>query len=149
VGDIYTKEKRSEIMSKISGKETRPEILVRKYLFSNSFRFRKNDNRYPGKPDIVLPKYKTAIFVHGCFWHGHDCKAGKLPETRKDFWQKKINDTKSRDRAKNELLKTNGWKVITIWDCELKTRKKRDKRLKALSNELKSNKIEFSKGNDS
>ena len=85
--DIFSKKKRSEIMSNISGKETKPEILVRKFLFSRGFRFRKNDSRYPGKPDIVLPKYKTAIFVHGCFWHGHKgCRRSKLPETNVSIW---------------------------------------------------------------
>ena len=88
MSDIYSKSKRSDIMSRISGKETKPEILVRKYLFSKGFRFRKNVKELPGKPDIVLPKYKTVIFIHGCFWHGHTCKRGKLPQTNYQFWQK-------------------------------------------------------------
>ena len=98
MSDIFSKQKRSEIMSKISGKETKPEILVRKFLFANGYRFRKNDKRYLGKPDIVLPKYKTIIFIHGCFWHGHNCLAGKLPETRKEFWKEKINGNIERDK---------------------------------------------------
>ena len=114
-------------MSKISGEETKPEKLVRDYLFSKGFRFRKNDIRYPGKPDIVLPKHNTSIFVHGCFWHGHHCKAGKLPETRKDFWKNKINATKARDKSNQEALRSMGWKVIVIWVCEIKTIKFREK----------------------
>ncbi len=85
-------------MSKVLGKETKPEILVRKFLFEKGFRYRKNDKRYPGKPDIVLPKYKTVIFIHGCFWHGHNCSAGKLPETKKEFWQNKIDSNIVRDK---------------------------------------------------
>jgi DNA mismatch endonuclease (patch repair protein) len=108
LADIFTKEKRSDIMSKISGKETKPEILVRKYLFANGFRYRKNDKRFPGKPDIVLPKYKTIIFIHGCFWHGHNCKRGKLPETRKSFWKKKISQNIERDKRNNDILENLG-----------------------------------------
>ena len=96
-------------MSKISGKDTKPEITVRKFLHASGFRFRKNDSRYPGKPDIVLPKYKTMVFVHGCFWHGHSCKAGKLPKTRKEFWSKKIRDNKNRDIKNKKNLEKLGW----------------------------------------
>ncbi len=107
-------------MSKISGKETEPEILVRKYLFAHGFRFRKNDKRFPGKPDIVLPKYKTIIFVNGCFWHGHEnCKKSKLPETRKEFWENKISGNIIRDQQNINYLKSMGWSVITVWQCEL------------------------------
>ena len=134
--DIYSKQKRSEIMSTISGKETKPEIIVRKFLFSEGFRYRKNDKRYPGRPDIVLPKHKTAIFVHGCFWHGHNCKAGKLPDTNREFWEKKIGDTRKRDKKKRKELESNGWKVITIWNCEIKTIKEREERFNLLSKEI-------------
>ena len=99
MSDIYTRRKRSEIMSKISGKNTKLEILVRKFLFAKGFRFRINDIHYPGKPDIILPKYKTIIFIHGCFWHGHSCKRGNLPETNREFWENKISNTKKRDKA--------------------------------------------------
>ena len=136
MSDIYSSQKRSEIMAKISGKETKPEILVRKFLFSKDFRFRKNDTRFPGKPDIVLPKYKTAIFVHGCFWHGHSCKAGKLPETRKDFWQKKINDTRVRDRKNQQSLELLGWRTIVVWNCEIKTIEARQQRFNKLLKEI-------------
>ena len=120
MSDIYSKQKRSEIMSKISRKETKPEILVRKHLFARGFRFRKNDRRLPGSPDVVLPKYKVVIFIHGCFWHGHDeCKKSKLPETNTEFWLTKIRKNVERDN-KNEIeLKLLGWKVIIVWQCEL------------------------------
>jgi DNA mismatch endonuclease (patch repair protein) len=136
MSDIFTKQKRSEIMSKISEKETKPEILVRKFLFSNGLRYRKNDKRYPGKPDIVLPKYKTVIFIHGCFWHGHNCPAGKLPVTRKEFWQNKIQGNIDRDKKNVEELKKQGWKVITIWQCELKNKEVTKKTLNELINTL-------------
>lgn len=124
-------------MSKISGKDTKPEILVRKFLFSKGFRYRVNDKKYPGSPDIVLPKFKTAIFVHGCFWHGHPgCKASRLPETRKEFWEKKINDTKLRDKRKIRELKKMGWNTIVIWQCEIKNTENRQKRLQSLLEEL-------------
>lgn len=136
MSDIYSIRKRSEIMSKICGKETKLEIIVRKFLFSSGLRFRKNDKRYPGKPDITLPKYKTVIFVNGCFWHGHDCKAGKLPETRKDFWKNKINATKARDKSNQEALRTMGWKVIEIWECEIESNKVREKTFRTLMNKI-------------
>jgi len=136
MADIFTKKKRSEIMSKIAGKETKPEILVRKFLFANGFRYRKNDKRYPGKPDIVLPKYKTVIFVHGCFWHGHNCPAGKLPETKKEFWKNKIQGNIERDKKNKIELEKKGWRVITIWQCELKNKKIQEKTLNNLINTL-------------
>tara|TARA_Y100000588_G_C13562610_1_gene631075 strand:+ start:134 stop:526 length:393 start_codon:yes stop_codon:yes gene_type:complete len=119
-------------MARISGKDTKPEIMVRSFLFGNGFRFRKNDKRYPGKPDIVLPKYKTVIFIHGCFWHGHSCKAGKLPATNVEFWRKKILNNKKRDERNVSELKEKGWNVIIIWQCELKNRYLREKCLKEL-----------------
>ena len=123
-------------MSKISGKETKPEITVRKYLFSKGFRYRKNDKRYQGKPDIVLPKYKTVIFINGCFWHGHNCPAGKSPETNKKFWEEKIAGNIERDKKNKAALKNAGWKVITIWQCELKNKEIREKTLTELTNTL-------------
>ena len=124
-------------MAKISGKETKPEILVRKYLFSQGFRYRKNVKSLPGSPDIILPKYKTAIFIHGCFWHGHEgCKRSKLPKTNKVFWRNKINATQNRDFRKVAQLKEMGWKVIKIWQCEINTKKMRDERLMNLLVEI-------------
>jgi DNA mismatch endonuclease (patch repair protein) len=136
MSDIFTIKKRSEIMSNISGKETKPEILVRKFLFAHGFRYRKNDKRYPGKPDIVLPKYKTTIFINGCFWHGHNCQAGKLPETRKEFWKNKISGNIERDKKNKAALQKQGWKVIIIWQCELKNKKIGGKTLKRLVSTL-------------
>jgi DNA mismatch endonuclease, patch repair protein len=136
MSDIYNISKRSEIMSKISGKETKPEIFVRKFLFENGFRYRKNVKELPGKPDIVLPKYKIAIFIHGCFWHGHHCKAGKLPETRKEFWEKKISDNAARDKKNMNILVESGLKVIVIWQCEINSMEKRAKAMKELYNAI-------------
>ncbi len=125
-------------MSKIGSKDTKPEIIVRTFLFSEGFRYRINDKRYPGKPDIVLPKYKTIIFVHGCFWHGHkNCKASKLPETRKRFWKKKISDNTKRDRKNIEELEKQCWNVIVVWDCEINNINKRKKRLQQLITEIR------------
>lgn len=124
-------------MSKIRGKETNPEIQVRKFLFSKGFRYRINDKRYPGKPDIVLPKYRTAIFVHGCFWHGHEnCKAAALPKTNRPFWGSKIRHNIERDQKNTELLEKDGWKVIVIWGCEIKNKKNREERLDMLVKEI-------------
>jgi len=108
-------------MSKIRGKDTKPEEIVRKYLFSQGFRYRKNVASLPGKPDIVLPKYKTCIFVNGCFWHGHEgCKYFVWPKSNSEFWDKKIHQNIERDIRNNKQLVTAGWNVITIWECELK-----------------------------
>ena len=126
-------------MSKISGKETIPEILVRKFLFSKGFRFRKNVKNLPGKPDIIFPKYKTAIFVHGCFWHGHSCKRGALPETNHEFWREKIGKNLERDIRNTAELKENGWNVIIVWQCEIKNKNERNIRLNKLIGELKAN----------
>lgn len=120
MADIFSTQKRSEIMSKISSKETKPEIYVRKHLFAKGFRFRKNDKRLPGKPDVVLPKYKTVIFVNGCFWHGHtECKKAKLPETRKEFWADKIKSNIERDERDLLQLQQMGWNVLVVWGCKL------------------------------
>lgn len=108
-------------MSKIRGDETQPEIVARKFLFSQGFRFRKNVKTLPGKPDIVLPKYKTVIFIHGCFWHKHkNCKKAQLPETRKEFWEKKINGNVERDKRNIRALRKTGWQVIVLWQCHLR-----------------------------
>ena len=118
--DKITPEQRHYTMSRIRGKDTKPEILVRKYLFSEGFRFRKNDKRYPGHPDIVLPKYKTVVFVNGCFWHGHEgCKYYTIPKTNTDFWVAKVQRNQARDRSDVEKLSQMGWNVITIWECQL------------------------------
>ena len=119
--DVHDKKTRSYNMSRIKGKNTKPEEIVRKYLFSKGFRYRKNDKKLPGTPDIVLPKYKTVIFVNGCFWHGHkDCRYFVVPKTNTDFWLNKINTNIERDKRKQEALKELGWNVIVVWECELK-----------------------------
>lgn len=110
-------------MSKISGKETKPEILVRKYLFAQGFRFRKNVEKLPGKPDIALPKYKTIIFINGCFWHGHKgCKKSALPASNTKFWKEKIEKNIERDNKEICELKSLGWNIEIIWQCELKNK---------------------------
>lgn len=119
--DLLSKEKRSWNMSRIKGKNTKPEILLRSLLHKRGFRFRLHDKRLPGKPDIVLPKYQTVIFVNGCFWHRHqNCKYSYTPKSRQEFWLKKFEKTVSRDKEKRDLLSSMGWQVITVWECELK-----------------------------
>lgn len=144
MSDIFSQTKRSDIMSKISSKDTKPEILVRKFLFSKGFRYRINVKTLPGKPDIVLPKYKTIIFVNGCFWHGHNCKKGKLPSSNTDFWKEKISNNKSRDAKNSDLLVKLGWKVIIIWQCEINNISNRKIRFECLLEELKSHYSEIS-----
>ena len=121
MADVHTPEQRSYNMSRIHGKNTKPEELVRKYLFSQGFRYRKNDAKLPGKPDIVLPKYKTVIFVNGCFWHGHEgCRYFVWPKNNAEFWKEKITRNIRRDKNNHQLLVEQGWRVIDIWECELK-----------------------------
>lgn len=135
--DIFTSKKRSQIMSNIRGNETKPEILVRTYLFSKGLRYRKNVKTLPGKPDIVLAKYKTVILVHGCFWHGHkNCKASTLPTSNKLFWKKKISGNILRDKSNIKQLRKLGWRVIEIWQCKIKNAKIREKTLTSLINKI-------------
>ena len=124
MADVHDKETRSYNMSQIKGKNTKPEMLVRKFLHAHGYRYKLHDKRLPGKPDIVLPKYKTVIFVHGCFWHGHkDCKYFVVPKTRTDWWLNKINSNTANDKKAAHALKKEGWKTITIWECNLKPAK--------------------------
>ncbi|HZL09469.1 MAG TPA: DNA mismatch endonuclease Vsr [Prolixibacteraceae bacterium] len=123
MADVHSTEIRSYNMSRIKGKNTKPEMLVRKFLFANGFRYRLNLKNLPGKPDIVLPKYKTLIFINGCFWHGHEgCRYFVIPKTRTEWWLKKITDTQIRDRKSELELKKLAWKVIVIWECELRNK---------------------------
>jgi len=134
--DIFPASKRSEIMSRVKGKETTPEIIVRKYLFSRGLRYRKNVKALPGTPDIVLPKYKAVVLVNGCFWHGHkDCKPAHLPATNLDYWEKKIADNVERDERKRQELEKLGYKVLVVWQCQLKT-KVRSGNLEKLYNDI-------------
>ena len=119
--DVHTPEKRSYNMSRIRATNTKPEETVRKYLFSRGFRYRKNVSKLPGKPDIVLPKYKTVIFVNGCFWHMHTgCKYFVWPASNPDFWKTKLSRNVERDREVSDELNAQGWRVVTIWECQLK-----------------------------
>ena len=119
--DRITSERRSWNMGRIKGKDTKIEMQVRSWLFSRGFRFRKNDKRYPGKPDIVLPKYKTVIFINGCFWHRHeDCKYATTPKTRIEFWLDKFERNVANDKKHIQQLEELGWNVIILWECELR-----------------------------
>ena len=120
--DVHTTEVRSYNMSRIRSKDTKPELLVRKFLFSKGFRYRLHDKTLPGKPDIVLPKYKTVIFIHGCFWHGHNgCKYFVAPKTRTEWWLKKIEGNKQKDIENFNKLQVLGWSVLAVYECDLKT----------------------------
>lgn len=135
--DVHSKETRSYNMSRIKGKNTKPEILLRKFLFSQGFRYRLHYKKLPGKPDIVLPKYNTVIFVHGCFWHGHEnCKYFVVPKTRSEWWLDKIQGNKQRDVNNFQKLRAAGWRILTIFECELKPALK-DKTFKNILNLLK------------
>ena len=120
MADNHSKEIRNMNMSHIRSKNTRPEELVRKYLFSQGFRYRKNVKALPGCPDIVLPKYKTVIFVNGCFWHKHDCPRFVWPSSNQEYWVPKIAANVERDKKNHLLLQNSGWNVIVVWECELK-----------------------------
>ena len=120
----FSKEMRSRVMAAIHSKGTRPEMTVRRFLFAHGFRYRVNNPRLPGHPDIVLRKYRTCIFVNGCFWHGHACRYAHMPKTNTDFWEKKISRNKARDLREQKKLAEMGWHVIVVWECELKKDKK-------------------------
>ncbi len=118
--DIVDKETRSRMMSGIRSTNTKPEVLIRSLLHRNGFRFRIHVKTLPGKPDIVLPKHHAIIFINGCFWHGHDCHLFKLPATRTEFWQTKIDRNRLNDRLALEALHESGWRVANIWECALR-----------------------------
>jgi len=124
MADIFTPEKRSEVMSKIRGRNTKPELAVRSMLHHLGYRFTVNgpkNKKLPGRPDIVLPKYKAVIFVHGCFWHGHEgCRDFHIPKSRTEFWENKIYGNRARDARNLVAVKTLGWKAVVIWACEMK-----------------------------
>lgn len=117
--DIWDKEKRSKVMAKIKSKDTKPEILVRRFLYARGYRYRKNVKGLPGTPDIVLRKYGIVIFIHGCFWHGHEVD-GHIPRSNSEFWRAKIERNQKRDARDKEALKSLGWKIMTVWECQLK-----------------------------
>ena len=136
MADNHSREVRSKNMSHIRSTNTKPEEIVRKYLFSKGFRYRKNVRALPGCPDIVLPKYKTVIFVNGCFWHKHDCPRFVWPSSNEDYWRPKIQRNVERDQHNMDRLRSDGWKVIIIWECDLK-KKFREDRLSALVAEIR------------
>ena len=136
MADNHTKEIRSMNMSHIRSTNSKPEEIVRKYLFSKGFRYRKNVKKLPGCPDVVLPKYQTVIFVNGCFWHKHDCPRFVWPSSNQDYWRPKILRNVERDQLSRQELEALGWKVIVVWECELK-KKVRDTRLAALEAEIR------------
>lgn len=118
--DSLTREQRSAQMSRIRGSNTKLEVLVRKGLHARGLRYRLGGAKLPGRPDIVLPKYRTVVFVHGCFWHGHDCPLYRLPKTRPEFWADKIGKNRSRDQRVTDELEARGWRVLTVWECSLR-----------------------------
>ena len=118
--DVVTPEVRSRMMAGIRGRNTKPEIVVRSLLHKRGLRFRLHARDLPGKPDIVLPKYRAVVFVHGCFWHGHDCRLFKLPTTRPEFWGAKIDRNRTNDAKAVETLRSIGWRVAVIWECALR-----------------------------
>ncbi len=140
MADIFSEEQRSYVMSRIKNKDTRPELMVRKYLHARGFRYRLHNKKLPGSPDLVLKKYRSVIFVHGCFWHGHKhCKTGiRLPKTRTEWWKEKIAKNRRRDIKKAAELLNLGWNVITIWECQLKS-KNREATLQGLVKTLEKN----------
>ncbi|ACU60044.1 very short patch repair endonuclease [Chitinophaga pinensis] len=137
--DVHSKETRSYNMSQIKGKNTKPEILVRKFLFAQGYRYRLHNKKLPGTPDLVLPKYKTVIFIHGCFWHRHEgCRYFVIPKTRTEWWLNKINGNVRKDIESINLLKSMGWRILILWECDLKPDKK-EHRLELLLKELNAN----------
>lgn len=141
MADVHDKATRSYNMSRIKGKDTKPEMLVRKFLHANGYRYRLHSKDLPGKPDIVLPKYRTIIFINGCFWHGHEgCKFANIPKSNQDYWMTKIVNNISKDSKNIKELKQIKWNVITIWECNLKPKKQR-RTLEKLLFELDHNEI--------
>jgi len=119
MADIFTTQKRSEVMRKIKSKDTKPEVILRKALHRQGLRFRLHVTKLPGKPDIVLPRHRTVIQVRGCFWHGHSCIDGHTPKSRQEYWEPKLNKNKQRDLFNDTLLRRNGWSVIVVWECKI------------------------------
>jgi DNA mismatch endonuclease (patch repair protein) len=138
MADNHTKEIRSKNMSHIRSTNSKPEEIVRKYLFSQGFRYRKNVRKLPGCPDIVLAKYKTVIFVNGCFWHKHDCPRFVWPSSNQEYWEPKILRNVERDKQNSALLEEAGWNIIVVWECELK-KMVREQTLEGLSEQIRNN----------
>ncbi len=138
MADIKTPEERSRNMAAIRSNDTKPEMLVRRYLHAHGFRYGLHNKNLSGKPDIVLRKYKTVIFIHGCFWHGHEnCKYYRLPKSNVEFWQSKVDGNRARDERVEKELQSKGWRVVIIWECELKTKERCEQTFKKLFRILK------------
>ena len=120
MADIVDRLTRSRMMASVRSKDTSPEMSIRRALHAKGFRYRTNVTGLPGKPDIVLPKYRAAIFVHGCFWHAHDCLMFRLPSTRRDFWAKKLQRNRERDEDVRKILAEAGWRLLTVWECAIR-----------------------------
>lgn len=120
VADHLSKRARSEVMSRVRNKDTGPELAVRRLLHRAGYRFRLHASDLPGSPDLVLPRFETVVFVHGCFWHGHDCSRGARPTSNTDFWNEKIAVNQKRDREVRHALEEEGWSIVTVWECELR-----------------------------
>lgn len=120
MADTLSKERRSALMKRVKQKHTDPELIVRKALHKRGLRYNIGDRKLPGRPDLSFPRFRAAVFVHGCFWHGHDCRAGRLPTTNTDFWMPKIKGNRKRDARKEEALRELGWRVFTLWQCQLR-----------------------------
>ena len=137
MADIMTPEQRHRCMAAVKGKDTKPEMIVRRYLHSLGYRYGLHNKKLPGSPDLVIRKYKTVIFIHGCFWHGHEgCKYSRLPKTNESFWKEKISVNRKRDEQSKEQLEKSGWTVLTVWECDLKNRELREKTLENLREKL-------------
>lgn len=131
--DIMTPEQRHRCMAAVKSKDTNPEMIVRKFLFSKGLRYRVNNRKLPGSPDIVFKKYKTAVFIDGCFWHGHEgCRYYKMPKSNIEFWERKISHNRARDISNTAVLEIMGWRVIRVWECEVRDKAIRDRTLSDL-----------------
>ena len=142
VVDVLTADQRRLNMSRIRGRDTKPEMLIRRALHAQGFRYRLHDKGLPGCPDIVFPRYRAVIFVHGCFWHGHNCPMFRLPATRREFWETKINANRARDVAAHEELIIAGWRVLTVWECSVRGKNRLDLEI------LKGRCVDFLEGNE-
>lgn len=138
MADLMSAAERSERMSRIRSQNTKPELMVRKFLHHQGFRYLLHVKGLSGRPDLVLPKYRTVIFVDGCFWHGHSCQGGRVPATNTSFWKEKISANKGRDRRNRRALKKDGWRVVQIWECQLSTKTRRDNALARLASRITS-----------
>lgn len=141
--DVVSPEVRSRMMSGIRGKDTKPEMIVRRGLHAMGFRYKLHDKRLPGRPDLVLPKHRAVIFVHGCFWHKHDCKYFKWPKTRKEFWRSKIEKNVARDTIAMETLKRSGWRIAVVWECSFRDVSDATERMRILGDWVNSDRQEI------